>query len=90
MVDSIVLMLAGWLGFAVCAVWCISSVKRNVPITHGDAKLMWRMHRRSVGCVGHKWKPIRRSKGKIVGFQCSCGYEYTQKRPLVSRIPKHY
>jgi hypothetical protein len=82
------IMLVGWASFALCGAWCLTSVKRNTSITFSDAKMIWILHRKSANCTGHKWQPITRRKGKIIGFECECGYEYTQKRPLVSRIPK--
>ena len=27
-------------------------------------------------------------KGKIIGYACHCGYEYCQKKPILSRISK--
>ena len=83
------LMLTAWSSLAIGAVWCLTSAKRNAPITLNDAKMIWIMHRKSATCTRHKWQPITRREGKIIGFQCECGYKYTQKRPLVSRMPKH-
>jgi hypothetical protein len=82
-------MLVGWASFALCGAWYLTSAKRNTPMTQSDAKMMWILHRKSANCMGHKWKPITRRKGKIIGFECECGYKYTQKRPLISRMPKH-
>ncbi len=60
----------------------------TTPITADEAKVMWAMHRKTAHCRGHKWRPIKRSKDRIIGFQCECGYKFTQKRPLLSRPMK--
>ncbi len=72
---------------AACAV-ILMMIKRTAPITANEAKVMWTMHRQTAHCGCHKWQPIKLRKDKIVGFQCECGYQYTQKRPLVCGSPK--
>jgi hypothetical protein len=86
MLDAVV--LTAWSSFTVCVVWFFGFAKRSAPIAADDVKVMWAIHRKNAHCSGHKWQPIKQRKGKIVGFQCECGYKYTQKRPLISRIPK--
>ncbi len=85
---TILIIPAFWASFAACLVWFISSAKRNVPITINDAKTLWKIHKKSANCPGHKWQPITRKGDKISGFKCECGYKYTQKRPLVSTAPR--
>ena len=82
------LILTAWSGLAVCAI-VFTLAKRSVPVTVDEVKVMWVMHRKTASCRCRKWEPIKRKKDKIVGFQCECGYRYTQKRPLVCRVPKH-
>ena len=81
------LILAGLSGLGTCAV-AFALVKRSAPITAKDAKMIWMIHRENSSCGSHRWKPLRRSKDKIVGFQCECGYTYTQKKPLVCVSPR--
>ncbi len=82
------LMVTAWSGFAVCAGWVFISAKTNTPITMEDAKVMWVMHKKNAECKSRKWQPVKKRKGKIVGFKCECGYKYEQKRPVLSRTPK--
>ncbi len=80
------LMIGAWSGLAVCAV--ILTTRRTVPITADDAKVIWKMHHETAHCRGHTWRLLKRKQDKIVGFQCECGYKYTQKRPLACRSLK--
>ncbi|MBT0158433.1 hypothetical protein G4O51_00430 [Candidatus Bathyarchaeota archaeon A05DMB-2] len=77
-----------WASFAGYLIWYVTSAKRNVTITLEDANTLWKIHKNSSNCTGHHWQPISRRGGKIFGFRCECGYKYTQKRPLVSSMPK--
>jgi hypothetical protein len=77
-----------WASFAGYLIWYVTSANRNVTITLEDAKTLWKIHKNSANCTGHRWQPVSRRGGKIAGFRCECGYKYTQKRPLVSSMPK--
>jgi hypothetical protein len=74
--------------FMGCLLWYVTSAKRNATITANDAKILWKMHKKSTNCTGHKWHLTRSRSGKISGFECDCGYRYTQKRPLISSKPR--
>ena len=78
-----------WTFFMGYLLWYVTSAKRNAAITVNDAKILWKMHKKSTNCAGHKWRLITRRGGKISGFECECGYKYTQKRPLISNLPKN-
>lgn len=84
-----ILLAATWVSFSGYIIWYVTSAKRTVPITSEDAKALWKIHKNSANCSGHKWRPILRRGGRIAGFECECGYKYTQKRPLVSTMPNH-
>jgi hypothetical protein len=88
--DTLIIILpAIWASFAGCLLWFVTSAKRNVSITFDDAKALWHIHKKTTNCPCRKWKPISRKGGKISGFECECGYRYTQKRPLISSSPKN-
>ncbi len=80
------LMIAASSGLIICAI--IFTIRRAVPISANEAKIIWKMHHETARCKGHNCKLLTRKRDKIVGFQCECGYTYTQKRPLVCRSLK--
>ena len=75
--------------FSCYLVWYVTSAKRNAPITLDDAKTLWKIHKKTTKCTGHKWHPISRRSGKNSGFECEGGYKYSKKRPIVSRMTKN-
>jgi len=77
-----------WAFFMGYLLWYVTSAKCNAVITVNDAKILWKMHKKSTNCAGHKWRLITRRGGKISGFECECGYKYTQNRPIVSSMPR--
>jgi hypothetical protein len=83
-----IILPAVWALFTGYMLWYATSAKSSAAITVNDAKILWKMHKKSTNCTGHKWHLITGRSGKISGFKCDCGYKYTQKRPLVSSKPR--
>jgi len=77
---------AVWMGFAVYATWYFASAKHYAPITLNEARILWEIHKQNVRCDAKKWQEIRR-RGKIIGFECECGYKHVQKRPIATNTP---
>ncbi|MCX8154027.1 MAG: hypothetical protein N3E52_06310 [Candidatus Bathyarchaeota archaeon] len=84
----IIALSATWLSFIGYLLWYVAVAKHNVPITHDEAKTLWRIHKKTTHCNGHKWRPISLRNGKIAGFECECGYKYKQTKPIVSSTRK--
>jgi hypothetical protein len=76
-----ILMPTAWACFALYVIWYFTSAKDYAPLTPKEAELLWKIHRQKAGCNMNKWREIRR-KGKLVGFECACGYRHVQKRPI--------
>lgn len=85
----IIILSAIWASFTCYLIWYVTVAKHNVPITRDDAKTLWKIHKKTSNCNGHKWRPISLRGDKIAGFECECGYKYRQKRPIVSSMPKN-
>lgn len=82
-----ILVLALWSCFAVYAIWYLTSVNEYAPLTFNEADTLWKIHKHSVRCEGKEWREIMRG-GKIVGFECECGYRHVQKRPIMVSTPE--
>lgn len=76
-----------WVIFTGYLLWYITSAKHNAAITADDAKILWKMHKKNANCAGRKWYLITCQSGKISGFECECGYKYTQQQPIVYSSP---
>jgi hypothetical protein len=81
--DTIILP-AAWAIFTGYLLWYMVAVKRSTPLTSDEAKVLWKIHKKAAHCAGQKWQPVTRKGGKLLGFQCECGYHYTQKRPMIA------
>ena len=81
--DIIVLPAVGTI-FMGCLLWFMIAVKRSEPITVDEAKMLWKIHKKTTHCGGKKWQPITRKGDKLKGFQCECGYNYSQERPMLA------
>jgi hypothetical protein len=75
-----------WTCFVAYATWYLTLAKYTAPISVEEARLLWKIHRQSINCNAKKWREIKHH-GKIVGFQCGCGYKHVQQKPLVARPP---
>jgi hypothetical protein len=77
-----------WACLAVYTAWYFTSAKHYAPITRKEARTLWHIHKHNAECSGKKCTEIRR-RGKIIGFECECGYKHVQKRPLIIPTPTH-
>ncbi len=91
---NLLLPTAVWAFFALFLLYYVIEVRKNVPITPDEAKILWKIHKQTTHCTAKDWEPISTRRGKLKGFRCECGYSYSQKRPLVSgthkTIPQNY
>lgn len=81
---TLTLAVGACISFVAYLSWYITSAKTNVPISINDAKTLWHIHKQNSSCKANKWEPILQHGNKIKGFKCSCGYKYTQKKPVIS------
>jgi hypothetical protein len=81
-----ILVIALWTLCGAYAAWYFTSAKNYVPMTLSEARLHWKIHRETLQCNGKRLREIRRH-GKMVGYECECGYRYFQKRPIVGNGP---
>jgi len=84
-----IIVTAVWSVFTVYLLFYLTAVKRTEPITIDEAKMLWKIHKKTCRCSSNKWEPITRRGGKIKGFRCECGYSYAQNRPIMAGVPKN-
>jgi hypothetical protein len=82
MLTDIVMIMWACLGGYL--IWYVAAAKCDMPLTLDEARVLWKMHKRNTNCTGHKWRSITRKNGKVLGFECECGYKYKQKRRLIA------
>lgn len=57
--------------------------RRHTPISQKEARMLWKLHKQNDKCESRKWRLQTDKKGEVIGFECQCGYNYQQTRPLV-------
>ena len=80
------IVLTVWVFFAGYLVWYTTAAKCDAPLTVNEARVLWKIHKRNTNCTRHKWRRITCKSGKVLGFECECGYKYTQKRLISSNL----
>ena len=55
--------------------------KKHAPLAALEAEALWQIHKRQNDCGSRTWKEIVH-KNALVGFECECGLEYIQMRPV--------
>ena len=80
----LIIMPVFWMTFVCYLFWYLTSAVHNVFISRTDASALWKIHKGNQHCKGKKWKSITQKEGKIIGFECSCGYSYSQKKLVIS------
>jgi hypothetical protein len=76
-----------WTCLVIYGAWYFTSAKQYAPLTLKEAKILWKIHQRRSGCGGNKMRRIKH-KNMFIGFQCSCGYRYIKKQPIIYKPPK--
>lgn len=84
-----IISLISWMIFVCYLFWYVTSAMHNVFISKSDASALWKIHKGNQNCYGKRWKKITRKKGQIIGFECSCGYSYYQKKLVLASSPKY-
>jgi hypothetical protein len=77
-----ILAATAWATFLGYTVWYFTMAKHYAPLTLEEAQVLWKIHKQNANCQSTKWRKIRKG-GKIVGFECECGYRHVQKSPIV-------
>ncbi len=79
LVISVFLILGGY-GF-----WYFFKAKTYQPLELNDLSLMWKLHKHRNHCSASTIEKILLKNGEAVGYECSCGYKYHQKRLITQR-----
>jgi hypothetical protein len=85
---QLLIYLAVWGALAAFGLCLLAIAKRKVPISIEEAKVLWKIHKQDTNCNRHKWEPLSERNGKITGFKCECGHQYSQRGHFLSSKPK--
>jgi hypothetical protein len=71
------------LSFGFLVAYLLISAKHYVPLTAEEVETLWKFHKQKTNCQAKKWREIKKTK-KIVGFECECGHNHIQKKPIIN------
>jgi len=74
-----------WLAFGAYVFWYVVKAEDFQPLTLDSLALTWRMHKSQTGCKSSCVHDLLIRDNEVVGFRCSCGYEFLQKRLITQR-----
>jgi hypothetical protein len=50
--------------------------KQYVEMTKEQVEAMWHLHQAQTKCTSKEIFTLKTKDGKLVGFECACGYRY--------------
>lgn len=81
-----IIAATAWATFLGYTVWYFTLAKHYAPLTPEEARVLWKIHKQDANCPSTRWRKIQKG-GKIIGFECECGYRHIQKRPIAKGTP---
>ncbi|MFQ6086934.1 MAG: hypothetical protein ACE5OV_02830 [Candidatus Bathyarchaeia archaeon] len=77
------LAIASWVSLTAYSTWLFGMAKQYQAMSPKDVRFLWRVHKHVSRCNAPYYVKKYNKKKNIVGFKCSCGYEYESKRPII-------
>lgn len=74
-----------WLAFGVYVFWYVVKAEDFQPLTFENLALTWRLHKSQTECGSSCIHDLLVRNDEVVGFRCSCGYQFLQKRLITHR-----
>ena len=84
-----ILVSVTWICLFLYCVWFFFRAKTYQPLTMDNLALQWKVHKQKTGCKAKLIQSMIKDDNEIVGFKCSCGYEFRQKRLITQKIRIH-
>jgi hypothetical protein len=82
-----VMVWSFWFLLGTYVTWFIFKAKDFAPLTLDELALSWRLHKQLTGCKESLIRDLLVKKnGEVVGFTCSCGHKFLQKRMITQSL----
>jgi hypothetical protein len=70
------------------SIWYFFKAQTYHPLTLDELALMWKTHKHNSGCKATHIETLLLKNSEVVGYKCSCGAKYYQKRLITQRAHK--
>ena len=54
-------------------------------MTKEEIETLWKFHKQTKCCKAKDWHEITKKK-KVIGYECECGFQHIQKKPLINVV----
>ena len=83
LLDSGALVPGLALCFGLYIAYVLLSARHNVPMTKEEIETLWKFHKQTKCCKAKGWNELTKKK-KVIGYECQCGFQHIQKKPLIN------
>ena len=83
-----ILMISSFALLGTYSIWYFFKAKTYQPLTLDELALMWKTHKHNTGCKATHIETLLLKNSEVIGYKCSCGAKYYQKRLITQRASK--
>jgi hypothetical protein len=69
-------------------IWYFFEAKTYHSLNLDELAPMWKTHKQQTGCKSTNSQALLMKNNEVVGYKCSCGKNYCQKRLITQRAHK--
>ena len=70
------------------SIWYFFKAQTYHPLSLDELALMWKSHKHKSGCNATHIETLLLKNNEVIGYKCSCGAKYYQKRLITQRADK--
>jgi len=79
-------MISSLLILGTYSIWYFFKAQTYQPLGLDDLALMWKTHKHKTGCKASIIETLLLKNNEVVGYKCSCGNKYYQKRLITQKV----
>jgi len=80
-----IMMASSLVILGVYSIWFFFKAQTYQPLGLDELALMWKMHKQKANCKASNIETLLLKNNDVVGYKCSCGNNYYQKRLISQR-----
>ena len=80
-----IIMIGSFVLLGAYSIWYFFKAKTYHPLGLQELALMWKTHKHTSGCNASTIDTLLLKNNEVVGYKCSCGTKYYQKRLITQR-----
>ncbi len=81
-----IIMVSSFAILGAYSIWFFFKAQTYQPLGLDELALMWKTHKQKTECEASNIDTLLLKNNEIVGYKCSCGANYHQKRLVTQRV----